>query len=156
MPADGDLVLEMPPRGGGAKTVSAPGVLYTNNGTDNPPAVLGTLSVVPVGDQLRRRVLRLPDAGAGAGGAVAGKGRTTAFAEGQALGAYTSFVELSKVEPDVKREIMISGGFLNDLASKADPKAFVYAFDGTAFPNVPLIQPRLNSVEEWTLRQPQQ
>ena len=44
---------------------------------------------------------------------------------------------------------MISGGFLNDLASKSDPKAFVYAFDGTAFPNVPLIQPRLGSVEEW-------
>ena len=44
---------------------------------------------------------------------------------------------------------MISGGFLNDLASKADSKAFVYAFDGTAFPNVPLIQPRLGSVEEW-------
>ena len=60
------------------------------------------------------------------------------------------FVELSEVTPDFKRELTISGGFLNDLASKADPKAFVYAFDGTAFPNVPLIQPRLNSVEEWT------
>jgi hypothetical protein len=35
------------------------------------------------------------------------------------------------------------------LASTEDPKAFVYAFDGVAFPNVPLIQPRLNSVEEW-------
>ncbi len=33
MPAEGDLILEMPPRGGGAKTISAPGVLYTNNGT---------------------------------------------------------------------------------------------------------------------------
>ena len=56
---------------------------------------------------------------------------------------------VSDVKPDVKREIVISGGFLNDLASTADPKAFVYAFDGGAFPNVPLIQPRLNSVEEW-------
>jgi hypothetical protein len=35
------------------------------------------------------------------------------------------------------------------MASASDPKAFVYAFDGDAFPNVPLIQPRLNSVEEW-------
>ena len=51
--------------------------------------------------------------------------------------------------PDVKRQIVISGGFLNNLASNDDPKAFVYAFDGGAFPNVPLIQPRLNSVEEW-------
>ncbi len=36
MPAKGDLILEMPPRGGGAKTISAPGVLYTNNGTRHP------------------------------------------------------------------------------------------------------------------------
>ena len=47
IPAEGELVLEMPERGGGAKTISAPGVLYTNNGTDNPPAVLGSLSVLP-------------------------------------------------------------------------------------------------------------
>ena len=79
-----------------------------------------------------------------------GQGVTTAFAEGQVLGAYTSFVDVSKVTPDVKRELVISGGFLNDRASKSDPKAFVYAFDGAAFPNAPLIQPRLGSVEEWT------
>ncbi len=41
------------------------------------------------------------------------------------------------------------GGFLNNLTSNDEAKAFVYAFDGGAFPNVPLIQPRLNSVEEW-------
>ena len=47
IPAEGDLILEMPARGGGAKTITAPGVLYTNNGSDNPPAVLGSLSVLP-------------------------------------------------------------------------------------------------------------
>src|SRR5439155_1304713 len=47
IPAEGELVLEMPERGGGAKTINAPGVLYTNNGTDNPPAVIGSLSVLP-------------------------------------------------------------------------------------------------------------
>ena len=78
-----------------------------------------------------------------------GPGTATAFVEGQPLGAYTSFVELSKSTPDVKREILINGGFLNSLASTNDPKAFIYAFDSGAFPNVPLIQPRLNSVEEW-------
>ena len=36
-----------PPRGGGARTITAPGVLYTNNGSENPPAVLGSLSVLP-------------------------------------------------------------------------------------------------------------
>ena len=74
---------------------------------------------------------------------------TTPFVEGQSLGVYTSFVDLANTTPDVKRQILISGGFLNNLASTEDPKAFVYAFDGGAFPNVPLIQPRLNSVEEW-------
>ena len=35
---------------------------------------------------------------------VAGKGRTTPFKEGQELKAYTAFVDVSKVEPDVRRE----------------------------------------------------
>jgi hypothetical protein len=61
----------------------------------------------------------------------------------------TSFVDLANTVPDFKRQILISGGFLNNMASTEDPKAFVYAFDGGTFPNVPLIQPRLNSVEEW-------
>jgi hypothetical protein len=56
---------------------------------------------------------------------------------------------VSGVTPDVKRELVITGGFLNDRASKSDPKAFNYAFDGAAFPNARLIQPRLGSVEEW-------
>ena len=47
MPAEGDLMLEMPPRGGGATTISSPGILYTNDGTENPPATLGSLSVLP-------------------------------------------------------------------------------------------------------------
>jgi FtsP/CotA-like multicopper oxidase with cupredoxin domain len=33
---------------------------------------------------------------------------------------------------------------------RSDPKAFTYQFDDNVFPNIPLIQPRLNSVEEWT------
>ena len=47
MPAEGDLILEMPPRGGGASTITAPGVLYTNDGMENPPATLGSMSVLP-------------------------------------------------------------------------------------------------------------
>jgi hypothetical protein len=46
IPAEGELVLEMPERGGGAKTITAPGVLYTNSGTDNPPAEW-TISLSP-------------------------------------------------------------------------------------------------------------
>jgi hypothetical protein len=36
-------------------------------------------------------------------------------------------------------------------ASNNDPKAVIYMFDTSAFPNVPLIQPRLNSIEEWQI-----
>lgn len=46
MPQTGDLVLDMPPLDN-AQPVSNPGVLYTNDGTENPPAVLGTVTVDP-------------------------------------------------------------------------------------------------------------
>ena len=47
MPETGDLILEMPPIGEGMQAVSEPGILYTNDGTDNPPAVLGVVTVLP-------------------------------------------------------------------------------------------------------------
>ena len=78
-----------------------------------------------------------------------GQGVTIAFKEGQKLRAFAAFDELSKLTPDFTRKLTIMGGFLNDLASKDDPKSFVYAYEGIAFPNVMLLQPRLNSVEEW-------
>jgi hypothetical protein len=149
IPAEGELVLEMPPRGGGAKTLTAPGVLYTNNGTENPPAVLGSLSVLPSAVSYADGFFIFPTQVLTRAVPSQQRGQTIAFAEGQALNAYSSFVELSDKTSDFKREIKISGGFLHNLASKEDPKSFVYAFDGGAFPNVPLIQPRLHSVEEW-------
>ncbi|MDF3063506.1 MAG: Multicopper oxidase type 3 [Microvirga sp.] len=149
IPAQGDLVLEIPPRGSGTKTISTPGVLYTSNGTENPPAVLGSLSAQPSAISYDDGFFVFPTQVLARAVPSQGPGRTTEFAEGQALGAYTSFVELSDKTPDVKREIRITGGFLNNLTSKDEAKAFVYAFEGGAFPNVPLIQPRLNSIEEW-------
>ena len=157
MPETGDLVLEMPPLGGGARTQNAPGILYTANGTENPPAVLGTLSVAPSAvsyfdgffffpTQVLARAV--PD-----GGQLTKKdttkGTTTVFREGEPLVAGAPFDDLSRLTPDLTRRILINGGFLNDLASTDDPKTFIYAFDSGAFPNVPLIQPRLGSVEEW-------
>src|SRR5438874_5388449 len=149
IPAEGELVLEMSERGGGAKTINAPGVLYTNNGTDNPPAVIGSLSVLPSAVSYADGFFVFPTQVLAKATPSQGAGVTTAFVEGQPLGAYTAFVDLASTTPDVKRQILISGGFLNDMASTDDPKAFVYAFDRGAFPNVPLIQARLNSVEEW-------
>jgi len=150
VPATGELVLEMPPRGGGAKTISAPGILYTNNGTANPPASLGSLSVLPSAVSYADGFFVFPTQVLARAVPSEGQGVTTAFAEGQPLDAYSSFVDVSRVTPDVRRELVISGGFLNDRASTSDPKAFVYAFDGAAFPNTPLIQARLGSIEEWT------
>ena len=150
MPAGGDLVLEMPPMGSGARTLSSPGVLYENDGSDNPPATPGTLSIVPSAVSYFDGFFVFPTQVLARAVPGEGRGNPVAFEEGQKLGAYATFDELSKLPPDFTRQLTISGGFLNDLASKADPKAFVYAFEGTAFPNVPLLQPRLNSVEEWT------
>ena len=149
MPAKGDLILEMPPRGGGATTINAPGVLYNNDGTDNPPATLGNVSVLPSAVSYYDGFFVSPTQILAKATTAGGQGIATKFAEGQPLNAYTAFTDISKVTPDFERDLVISGGFLNDLASKSDPKAFVYAFAGTAFPNVPLIQPRLGSVEEW-------
>ena len=149
IPAEGDLILEMPERSGDAKTITAPGVLYKNNGSNNPPAVLGSLSVLPSAVSYFDGFFVFPTQVLARAKAVRPGGVTTSFVEGQQLGAFTSFVDLAKATPDFARQIVISGGFLNNLASTDDPKAFVYAFDAGAFPNVPLIQPRLNSVEEW-------
>jgi FtsP/CotA-like multicopper oxidase with cupredoxin domain len=149
MPAEGDLVLEMPPLGYGAKALTAPGVLYTNTGTDKVPAVLGNLSVEPTAISYFDGFFSFPTQTLLRVEPAEGQGTTTAFVEGQALGAYTSFDDVSDDKPDVTRTIGIYGGFLNSMASKDDPKAFIYSFDGGAFPNVPLLQPRLGSVEEW-------
>ncbi|MBS7544720.1 multicopper oxidase domain-containing protein [Ancylobacter oerskovii] len=149
MPAEGELVLDMPARGGGARMENSPGILYTSNGTENPPAVLGTLSVPPAAVSYNDGFFLFPTQRLARVVAEPGRGETTPFAEGDPLGAFTSFEDLSQVTPDLTRHILINGGFLNNLASTDDPKAFIYAFDSGAFPNVPILQPRLNSVEEW-------
>ena len=149
MPADGDLILEMPPRGGGASTISAPGVLYTNDGTENPPAVLGSLSVLPEAVSYYDGFFVSPTQILARATTAAGPGVTTAFELGQSLDAYTVFQDLSQLKPDVARKLLISGGFLDNLASPDDAKAFMYVFEGIGFPNAPLLQPRLGSVEEW-------
>ena len=149
MPATGELIIEMPPRGGGAVTMSAPGVLYENDGTDNPPATLGSLSILPSAISYYDGFFVSPTQVLAKATTDGGQGVTTSFVAGQKLDAYTPFVDISQVTPDFERDLVITGGFLNDLASTSDAKAFVYAFAGTAFPNVPLMQPRLGSVEEW-------
>lgn len=158
IPAEGELILEMPELGKTAvnngqydltKTLTSPGVLYTSNGTENPPSVLGSMSVSPKYISYFDGFFIFPTQVLVRAKATEPGGVTTAFVEGQKLGAYTSYIDISKGDPNFKRKIIINGGFINKLADKNDPKAFVYAFDGQAFPNTSLIQPRLNSIEEW-------
>jgi FtsP/CotA-like multicopper oxidase with cupredoxin domain len=151
IPALGELVLEMPPTGYGTRTASAPGILYTNDGSGNPPAILGTLSIAPSAVSYYDGFFFFPTQVLTRAVPSGGQGVTIAFKEGQKLDAYTAFEDLSKVTPDFTRKLTIMGGFLNDLASKSDPKSFVYAYEGIAFPNVMLLQPRLDSVEEWNI-----
>ncbi|MBJ7340885.1 multicopper oxidase domain-containing protein [Mycolicibacterium sp.] len=151
MPARGDLVLEFPPDPK-ATEITDPAVLYTNNGTENTPAVLGKLSVDPkyisYADGFfvfptQTLIRATPD--------TSGPGQTTPFEPGQNLDAYTSFVDTSAMTPDVRRALTITDTIGGDKASNNDPKAVIYFFEPAGFPNVPLIQPRLNSVEEWTI-----
>jgi FtsP/CotA-like multicopper oxidase with cupredoxin domain len=153
MPKSGDLVVDMPP-GQGVKGISEPGVLYTNSGdsagTKNSPAVLGTVTIDPKYIAARDGFFSFPTQTLLKVTPDSGEGQTTVFEPGQNLDAYTSFVDTSVMEPDVKRALDIGGGFGNKKASNSDPKAFTYQFDDNIFPNIPLIQPRLNSVEEWS------
>jgi FtsP/CotA-like multicopper oxidase with cupredoxin domain len=149
MPRSGDLVVDMPP-GPGVKGIDEPGVLYTNNGTKNAPAVLGRVTIDPKYIAARDGFFTFPTQTLLHVTPDTGEGQTTAFEPGQNLDTYTSFVDTSVMAPDVKRAFDIGGGFGNKKADKNDPKAFTYQFDNNIFPNVPLIQPRLNSVEEWS------
>jgi FtsP/CotA-like multicopper oxidase with cupredoxin domain len=151
MPKQGDLVLELPPDPK-ATEITDPAVLYTNNGTENPPAVLGKLSVDPkyvsYADGFfvfptQTLIHATPD--------TSGQGQTTAFEQGQNLDAYTSFVDTSVMTPAVTRDMTIIDNIGGDKGSNNDPKAVIYMFEPAGFPNVPLIQPRLNSVEEWKI-----
>ena len=151
MPPQGDLVLEFPPDPK-AREITDPAVLYTNNGTENTPATLGRLSVDPkyisYADGFfvfptQTLIHATPD--------TSGQGQTTAFEPGQNLDAYTSFVDTSVMTPAVERALTITDTIGGDKASNNDPKAVIYFFEPAGFPNVPLIQPRLNSVEEWAI-----
>jgi FtsP/CotA-like multicopper oxidase with cupredoxin domain len=151
MPAHGDLVLEFPPDPKATK-ITDPAVLYRNNGTENTAALLGELSVDPkyisYADGFfvfptQTLIRATPD--------TTGQGQTTAFEPGQNLDAYTSFVDTSVMTPAVTREMTITDTIGGDKASNGDPKAVIYFFEPAGFPNVPLIQPRLNSVEEWKI-----
>jgi FtsP/CotA-like multicopper oxidase with cupredoxin domain len=149
MPNQGDLVLEMPP-GPGLDRISQAGILYTSNGTKNPPAVLGTVEIEASALSYFDGFFAYPTQVLARMTRAEGAGVTTPFIAGQTLGAHTSFVDLAKRTPAMKRNLLVTGGFDNEHASNQDPQAFLYEFDDNTFPNTPLLQPRLGTVEEWS------
>ncbi|MBY0279819.1 multicopper oxidase domain-containing protein [Candidatus Binatia bacterium] len=150
MPETGDLLLEMPPAD---VPPIAPGcgILYTNDGTMQPPAVLGRVSVDPAHLSYYDGFFAFPTQVLLRMEPSSGTGTTVAFSEGLPLDANTSFTDLANVTPDYDRALTVSGGLDNENASNQDPKAFEYEFNANVFPFVSLLQPRLDSVEQWTL-----
>jgi FtsP/CotA-like multicopper oxidase with cupredoxin domain len=149
MPSDGDLVLEMPSDTSLAP-ISQQGILYTSNGTKNPPAVLGTVEIDTSVLSYFDGFFAYPTQVLARMKPERGTGLTTPFPAGHALGAHTSFVDLATRTPALKRELLVSGGLDNEHANKQDPQTFLYEFDDNTFPNTPLLQPRLGTVEEWS------
>ena len=149
IPAEGELVLEMPERGGGAKTlVDARRALHQQRNR-HPPAVLGSLSVLPSAISYADGFFVFPTQVLARATPAQGRGVTTAVR--RRPGARCLHVICrprqhaggrQAADPDLRRISQQHG-------EQRDPKAFMYAFDGGVFPNVPLIQARLNSVEEW-------
>ncbi|MDO8309129.1 MAG: multicopper oxidase domain-containing protein [Actinomycetota bacterium] len=150
MPQTGGLQLEMPTyKGSNMITTKNMGILYTSNGTSRPPAVTGNITVDPRYVSYADGFFVYPTQALLTATPSSGTGTTVPFAAGQPLDAYTSFVDLSDEAPDVTRTLRIGGGFMNENASDQDPNAFTYQFDDNQFPNIPLLQPRLNSTEQW-------
>ena len=124
-------------------------MLYTNDGTENPPAVLGSLSVLPQAVSYYDGFFVSPTQVLARATTSGGKGVTTEFKEGQKLDAYTVFEDISQVTPDVSASSRSRAASSTIWRARPTPKSFTYVFEGIEFPYVPLLQPRLGSIEEW-------
>lgn len=152
MPMVGGLRLEMPPfeeTGGSLPTpIENVGILYTNNGR-RYSAVVGNITVDPSLVSYQDGFFFYPTQTLLTAEPSSGTGTTVDFAVGSPVGAYTSFVDLSGVTPDNEVDFIIGGGFTNENANPNDPNAFAYEFDNNQFPFIPIVQPRLNTTEQW-------
>jgi FtsP/CotA-like multicopper oxidase with cupredoxin domain len=153
IPQQGELVLDMPPAQDLHQKYSKPGVAYTSQGPGKPVrGRLGTLTVDPKYISYFDGFFLFPTQvllrASGSGEPVP----SVAFAPGQKLGGRTPFFQSRGMKPDVKRNLVINGGFLDEKASLQEAKAFIYAFNGRAFPHTPVLRPRLNTVEEWSFQ----
>jgi len=151
MPESGDLVLEMSPDPATSAPVTLPGssasfvvpgpggigkqiVTAQGTATLDPSAIsyFNGFNYFPTQELFRLRAnsqLVAP----------------VVFAPGEPLNAKNGFEDLSQLTPDNTRPIVLNQGTLN----KEDPSNFIFVINGMNFPYAPVVQPRLNSMEEW-------
>ncbi|TEX50956.1 MAG: hypothetical protein B7C55_08100 [Actinomycetales bacterium mxb001] len=151
MPQTGSLRLVMPPYKGTIAPfeLNFPAVAYTNNGTDNPPAVTGTMSTDPAWISYDDGFMLFPTQTLLSAEPSAGVGTTVPFNPGQDLGVDSGFVDTSQMTPDLTRTLTITAGPTNNHANPGSPLAVAYQFNNNQFPNIPMFQPRLDTVEQW-------
>lgn len=151
MPQTGGLQLVMPPYEGTIAPfeLNFSAVAYTNNGTDSPPAVTGTMSTDPDWISYDDGFMLFPTQTLLRAEPASGVGTTVPFDPGQALGVDSGFVDTSQMTPDVTRTLTITAGPTNNHANPDSPLAVAYQFNNNQFPNIPMFQPRLDTVEQW-------
>lgn len=153
MPARGGLQLEMPPvqgvEAGYTQPISLPGIKYTANGTDHPAAVLGTISMDLSDISWNDGFLTFPTQKMLSMDPVEGTATPVAFEPGQKLGGSGEFVDTATMPVAVERKFTITGAFNNKQANDQYKRSFFYNFNDYTWPNGPLVQPRLGTVEEW-------
>ncbi|MBU3751610.1 MAG: copper oxidase, partial [Mycobacterium sp.] len=153
MPAEGGLQLEMPPVQGSearyTQPITLPGIKYTANGTDHPGAVLGTISMDLADISWNDGFLTFPTQKLLSVDPAEGTATPVAFEPGQKLGGSGDFVDTATMPVAVNRKFTITGAFSNASANDQYKRSFFYNFNDYTWPNGPLIQPRLGSVEQW-------
>ncbi len=153
MPAEGGLQLEMPPVQGTearyTQPISLPGIKYTSNGTDRPGAVLGTISMDLADISWNDGFLTFPTQKLLTVEPADGAATPVVFAPGQRLDGSGGFTDLATVPVAVDRKFTITGAFNNPLGNDQYKRSFFYNFNDYTWPNGPLVQPRLGSVEQW-------
>ena len=153
IPKQGQLVLEMPQADDLFQDYTMPGVVYTSQGPGkNATGKLGKVSVDPKYISYFDGFFIFPTQVllSASGSDTSQPASAVSIQPGQELGTHSSFYETVGETPDVHRDVVINGGFLNEFASDQEPKAFIYAFDGRSFPHTVLLRPRLNTTEEWS------
>lgn len=147
------LVLELPPTqypetvGAGAQN---PGILYTNNGTANANGYLGQITIDPSSVSWYDGFFPWPTQVLATVTTAGAPVVPVTFTPGESTGV-SAIYPIDTIDSPLNdtRTLVIGGGFTNTNVNQQDPNGFMYNFDGTEFPYVPLLQPRLNTVEQW-------